>query len=222
MHHSPTIAVAAVLVVDQESAHTGCARNTGCARKRYWGILDSRAWLTGCLMSGHSSARKRHVRINRRVRHVRIDHLSSKRSIKREYSCSRCSRRSKALLNHVRIVRLDGSGWVIVCSRCAKRTVRGKRVFANVTFTWERATVRSYENRSRGVVLSCRVRWHMRGGMRVPCHARAPQQREQRSRFLHCKYAEFAMRPSPISGTHITPFEAARGRLPRLVIDKAA
>ena len=27
------------------------------------------------------------------------------------------------------------------------------------------------------------------------------------------------MRSSPISGTHITPFEAARGRLPRLVID---
>ena len=45
-------------------------------------------------MRGHCSARKRHVRINRRVRHVRIDHLSSKRPIKREYSCSRCSRRS--------------------------------------------------------------------------------------------------------------------------------
>ena len=27
------------------------------------------------------------------------------------------------------------------------------------------------------------------------------------------------MRSSPIAGTHITPFEAARGRLPRLVID---
>ena len=27
------------------------------------------------------------------------------------------------------------------------------------------------------------------------------------------------MRPSPISGTHITPFEAVGGRLPRLVID---
>ena len=37
------------------------------------------------------------------------------------------------------------------------------------------------KNRSWGVVLSCRVRWHMRGGMRVPYHARAPQQREQRS-----------------------------------------
>ena len=59
-------------------------------------------------------------------------------------------------------------------------------VFANATFTGGRAAARSHENRSRGVVLSCRVRWHMRGGMRVPCrHARAPQQREQRSRFLH-------------------------------------
>ena len=62
-------------------------------------------------------------------------------------------------------------------------------VFANATFTGGRATARSHENRSRGVVLSCRVRWHMRGGMRVPCHARAPQQREQRSRFLHCAYS---------------------------------
>ena len=35
------------------------------------------------------------------------------------------------------------------------------------------------------MVLSCRVRWHMRGGMRVPYHARAPQQRKQRSRFGH-------------------------------------
>ena len=59
-------------------------------------------------------------------------------------------------------------------------------MFANATFTGERATARSLENRSRGAVLSCRVRWHMRGGMRVPYHARAPQQREQRSRFGHC------------------------------------
>ena len=59
-------------------------------------------------------------------------------------------------------------------------------VFANATFTGGRATARSHENRSRGGVLSCRVRWHMRGGMRVPYHARAPQQREQRSRFGHC------------------------------------
>ena len=58
-------------------------------------------------------------------------------------------------------------------------------VFANATFTGGHATARSHENRSRGVVLSCRVRWHMRGGMRVPYHARAPQQREQRSRFGH-------------------------------------
>ena len=58
-------------------------------------------------------------------------------------------------------------------------------VFANATFAGGRATARSHENRSRGDVLSCRVRWHMRGGMRVPFHARAPQQREQRSRFGH-------------------------------------
>ena len=88
--------------------------------------------------------------------------------MKREYSCSRCSRRSEALLNHVRIVRVDGSGWVVVCSRCAKRAARGKRVFANVTFTWERATVRSHGDLSRGVVFSCRARWHMRRGTRVP------------------------------------------------------
>ena len=37
-------------------------------------------------------------------------------------------------------------------------------------------------------MLSCRVRWHMRGGMRVPYHARAPQQREQRSRFGHWRW----------------------------------
>ena len=72
------------------------------------------------------------------------------------------------------------------CSCCSRRTPRTRCVFANATFTGGRATARSHENRSRGVVLSCRVRWHMRGGMRVPCHARAPQQREQRSRFLHC------------------------------------
>ena len=40
--------------------------------------------------------------------------------------------------------------------------------FTNVTFTGGRATARSHENRSRGGVLSCRVRWHRRGGMRVP------------------------------------------------------
>ena len=83
---------------------------------------------------------------------------------------------------------------MIACSRCAKRTVRGKRVFANVTFTWERATVRSHENRSRGVVLSCRVRWHMRRGTRVPYHARALQQREHQCRFQHCGRREGARR----------------------------
>ena len=31
----------------------------------------------------------------------------------------------------------------------------------------------------------------MRGGMRVPYHARAPQQREQRSRFGHCVACPF-------------------------------
>ena len=71
------------------------------------------------------------------------------------------------------------------CSCCSRRTPRVRCVFANATFTGGRATARSHENRSRGVVLSCRVRWHMRGGMRVPYHARAPQQREQRSRFGH-------------------------------------
>ena len=75
------------------------------------------------------------------------------------------------------------------CSCCSRRTPRVRCVFANATFTGGRATARSHENRSRGVVLSCRVRWHMRGGTRVPCYARAPQQREQRSRFLHCAYS---------------------------------
>jgi len=42
---------------------------------------------------------------------------------------------------------------------------------------------------------------------------------EKQDWFKYIKHIEFAMRSSPISGTHITPFEAARGRLPRLVID---
>ena len=42
---------------------------------------------------------------------------------------------------------------------------------------------------------------------------------EKQDWYKYIKYVEFAMRSSPISGTHITPFEAARGRLPRLVID---
>ena len=42
---------------------------------------------------------------------------------------------------------------------------------------------------------------------------------EKQDRFKYIKHVEFAMRPSLISGTHITPFETARGRLPRLVID---
>ena len=71
------------------------------------------------------------------------------------------------------------------CSCCSRRTPKVRCIFANATFTGGRATARSHENRSRGGVLSCRVRWHMRGGMRVPYHARVPQQREQRSRFGH-------------------------------------
>ena len=73
------------------------------------------------------------------------------------------------------------------CSCCSRRTPRTRCVFANATFTGGRATARSHEYRSRGVVLSCHVRWHMRGGIRVPYHARAPQQREQQSRFRHCE-----------------------------------
>ena len=83
-------------------------------------------------------------------------------------------------------------------------------VFANATFTGGRATARSHENRSRGVVLSCRVRWHMRGGMRVPCHARAPQQREQRSRFLHCTCA------TDLSADPLAPDPCADRRSPPL------
>ena len=76
-------------------------------------------------------------------------------------------------------------------------------VFANVTFTGWRATARSHENHSRGGVLSCRVRWPMRGGMRVPYHARAPQQREQRSRFGfgHCRRGRM-----PSCGANKHPF----------------
>ena len=73
------------------------------------------------------------------------------------------------------------------CSCCSRRTPKMRCVFANATFTGWRATARSHENRSRGGVLSCRVRWHMQGGMRVPYHARAPQQHEQRTRFGHCQ-----------------------------------
>ena len=72
------------------------------------------------------------------------------------------------------------------CSCCSRRTPRMRCVFANATFTGGRATARSHEYRSRGVVLSCHVRWHMRGGIRVPYHARVPQQREQQSRFRYC------------------------------------
>ena len=42
---------------------------------------------------------------------------------------------------------------------------------------------------------------------------------EKQDGFKYIKHAEFAMRSSPVAGTHITPFEAARGRLPRLVIN---
>ena len=73
------------------------------------------------------------------------------------------------------------------CSCCSRRTPRIGCVFANATFTGGRATAtaRSHENRRRGVVLFCRVRWHMRGGMRVPYNARTPQQRKQQSHFGH-------------------------------------
>jgi hypothetical protein len=37
--------------------------------------------------------------------------------------------------------------------------------------------------------------------------------------FQYVKFVEFAYRSSPIKGTRLTPFEAARGRLPRLVCD---
>ena len=42
---------------------------------------------------------------------------------------------------------------------------------------------------------------------------------EKQDWFKYIKHVVFATRSSPIAGTHITPFEAARGRLPRLVID---
>ena len=74
---------------------------------------------------------------------------------------------------------------VCSCSCCSRRTPKMGCVFANATFTGGRATARSHENRSRGAMLSCRVRWYMQGGMRVPYHARAPQQHEQRSRSGH-------------------------------------
>ena len=79
-------------------------------------------------------------------------------------------------------------------------------VFANATFAGGHTTARSHENRSRGVVLSCRARWHMRGGMRVPYHACAPQQREQRSRFGH--HASKVLTPYRVNvetPTHLTP-----------------
>ena len=70
----------------------------------------------------------------------------------------------------------------VLCACCSKRTPRMRCVFANATFTGGRATARSHENRSRGVVLSCRVRWHMRGGMQgaVSC-ARATAARTAKS-----------------------------------------
>ena len=63
---------------------------------------------------------------------------------------------------------------VCSCSCCSRRTPKMRCMFANATFTGGRATARSNENSSRGDVHSCRVRWHMRGGMRVPYQARAP------------------------------------------------
>ena len=37
--------------------------------------------------------------------------------------------------------------------------------------------------------------------------------------YRYIKFIEFAYRSSPIGDTQLTPFEAARGRLPRLVSD---
>ena len=56
-------------------------------------------------------------------------------------------------------------------------------------------------------------------GEMLRCSMTNTKTAEKQDWFKYIKYIEFAMRPSPISGTHITPFEAARGRLPRLVID---
>ena len=88
------------------------------------------------------------------------------------------------------------------CSCCSRRTPKMRCVFANATFAGGRATARSHKNRSRGVVLSCCVRWHMRGGIRVRYHARAPQQREQRNRFGHCPPPPGCTRRAPPRAVH--------------------
>ena len=51
------------------------------------------------------------------------------------------------------------------------------------------------------------------------CMTNTKTAKKKQDWFKYIKHVEFAMRSSSISGTHITPFEAARGRLPRLVID---
>ena len=66
---------------------------------------------------------------------------------------------------------------------------------------WARDREVAREPESGCRVLSCRVRWHMRGGMRVPYHARVPHQREQRSRFLHWEHtgpSRAGDRPGPL------------------------
>ena len=67
-----------------------------------------------------------------------------------------------------------------MCSRCAKRTVRGKRVFANATFTWERATVVAREPESGGrALLPCPMA-HATRHARAVSRARATAARTQK------------------------------------------
>ena len=53
--------------------------------------------------------------------------------------------------------------------------------------TDEFATVKSHGNRGFGVLITRAGLWHIRGGAGMSGHLRAPQQREVRRRFAHCR-----------------------------------
>ena len=84
---------------------------------------------------------------------------------------------------------------IFLISCCSRRTPKWGVCSRTPLFAaGGRATLGSLDIRSRGAGLSCHVRWHMRGGMRVPYHARASQHRKQRSRFGHWPSARHALR----------------------------
>ena len=111
-----------------------------------------------------------------------------------------------------RILLEEGAPRIIRCengSEFKKRTMNELRLLmrSELQFSqayWPQSNQCERTNRQVGEMLRCMTN---------------TKTAEKQDWFKYIKYAEFAMRPSPISGTHVTPFEAARGRLPCLVID---